>query len=156
MGSNNLGKNLGKNNQAQLHRWLIGALATVLGTASAAWAAPTQILKDSLAQPMTFQGMSGGAVSSDCGAIPAQPSQELQLTQEFVQASGYLRFTVEGAGGSPTLLIDGPSGRFCVLADRALNKGPEAVGYWLPGTYKIYVGDRESQSHPFTLSILAN
>ncbi|NJN32368.1 MAG: hypothetical protein HC824_19545, partial [Synechococcales cyanobacterium RM1_1_8] len=60
MGSNNLGKNLGnnlgKNNQAQLHRWLIGALATVLGTASAAWAAPTQILKDSLAQPIDIPG----------------------------------------------------------------------------------------------------
>ena len=136
-----------------MHRWIIGALAAVLGSATAASAVPARMVSQP-AEPMNFEGTSGGTVASDCGNISAQPSQQIQLTDEFTQSSGYLRFVVEGAG-DPTLLIEGPAGRFCVLSDRAMDKGPEAVGYWLPGTYNIYVGDREAQSHPYNLSISA-
>jgi len=138
----------------KMNRWMLGAVAAVLGGASASAAVPAAQVVNQLAQPMSLQGMSGGSVASDCGNISTQPSQELQLTDEFAQTSGYLRFVVEGAG-DPTLLIEGPAGRFCVLSDRAMEKGPEAVGYWLPGTYRIYVGDRGAQSHPYELSILA-
>ncbi len=137
----------------KMNRWIVGAMAALVGSASAAVAVPARVVTQ-LNQPMSLQGMSGGSVASDCGNISAQPSQELQLTDEFAQTSGYLRFVVEGEG-DPTLLIEGPAGRFCVLSDHAMSKGPEAVGYWLPGTYKIYVGDREAQSHPYSLSILA-
>lgn len=139
-----------------MNRWLIGTWATVLAMAAAtpAMTQPTAKVLNRLIEPISLQGQSGGPVASDCGYISTQPSQQLQLTQEFAQSSGYLRFVVEGAG-DPTLLIEGPAGRFCVLSDRAMNRGPEAVGYWLPGTYQIYVGDRQSQSHPYRLSILA-
>jgi hypothetical protein len=138
----------------KLHRWMIGAGIGLVTSATAAIAATPNQVVNRLSEPVSLQGMSGGTVASDCGSISAQPSQQLQLTQEFAQNSGYLRFVVEGAG-DPTLLIEGPTGRFCVLSDRVTNRGPEAVGYWLPGTYKIYVGDRQSQSHPYKLSILA-
>ncbi len=137
----------------KVNRWMMGAIVAVLSSATAVSAVPARVVTQ-LNQPMSLQGMSGGSVASDCGNISAQPSQELQLTDEFAQNSGYLRFVVEGAG-DPTLLIEGPAGRFCVLSDHAMDKGPEAVGYWLPGTYKIYVGDREAQSHPYSLSILS-
>lgn len=139
--------------KTNMHRWMIGAMAAVVGSATAAIAVPARVLTQ-LPEPMSLEGMSGGNVASDCGNISEQPSQQLQLTDEFAQTSGYLRFVVEGAG-DPTLLIEGPAGRFCVLSDRAMDKGPEAVGYWLPGTYNIYVGDRGAQSHPYSLSILA-
>ncbi len=135
----------------KMNRWMIGAMAVVLGSATAAVAVPTRLVTQ-LNQPMSLQGMSGGTVASDCGNISAQPSQQLQLTDEFAETSGYLRFVVEGAGDL-TLLIEGPAGRFCVLSDLAMSKGPEAVGYWLPGTYNIYVGDRGAQSYPYNLSI---
>lgn len=137
----------------KMNRWLMGAIAAVIGSTTAAMAVPARVVTQQ-SQPVSFQGMSGGSIVSDCGNISEEPSQQLQLTDEFAQASGYLRFVVEGAG-DPTLLIEGPAGRFCVLSDHAMDKGPEAVGYWLPGTYKIYVGDRGAQSHPYNLSILS-
>ena len=91
-------------------------------------------------------GTSGGPKDSkDCGYIAGAPNLQVQLTQQFT----YLRFTVQGAG-QPTLLIEGPGGRFCGLGK------PEIVGLWKPGLYKIYVGDRTQAQHPFTLSVTAN
>lgn len=136
----------------QTSRWLIASLAVLLGGAGNVSAAPGGMVVDNV--PLNLQGTSGGTVASDCGNISAQPSQRLQLTEAFISRSGYLRFVVEGQG-DPTLLIEGPTGRFCVLSDQAMHQGPEAVGYWLPGTYNIYVGDRSNQRHPYSLSIVA-
>lgn len=133
----------------QQSRWLTGALALVLGIAGAASATPTVLGEI----PANFQGLSGGSVASDCGNISAQPSQQIQLTPAFTSRSAYLRFAVQGQG-SPTLLIEGPAGRFCVLSDPSKGQGPEVAGHWLPGTYNIYVGDRANQSHPYSLSVL--
>lgn len=91
-------------------------------------------------------GTSGGPNDSrDCGYIAGPPNLQIQLTQQFT----YLRFTVQGAG-QPTLLIEGPGGRFCGLGK------PEIAGLWKPGLYNIYVGDRTQAQHPFTLSVTAN
>lgn len=101
---------------------------------------------------MTLQGTSGGAKSSDCGFVDAKPSQTIQITEAFVSSSGYLSFAVTGAG-DPTLVIDGPTGRFCVLGDRANGRGPQMAGYWQPGTHTVSVGDRGGQRNPYTLTI---
>lgn len=87
-------------------------------------------------------GTSGGGRSSDCGFIAAAPNQVIQLSEPVP----YLRFRVQG-GGQPTLLIEGPGGRFCGLAE------PEISGFWQPGSYNIYVGDRDRGQHPYTLSV---
>jgi hypothetical protein len=63
----------------------------------------------------------------------------------------YLRLSVESGTGNPTLLIDGPDGRFCLLADSGNN--PSLSGIWMPGEYKVYVGDEQGQSHQYTLRL---
>jgi hypothetical protein len=125
------------------------AIAAVV-FATPALAAP-RVIDGSLTAPIAISGTSGGTKTSDCGNLPAQPSQELQITDRFVQESGYLRIAVEAAG-DPTLLIEGPTGRFCILANKDDKKGPEMAGRWLPGTYRISVGDRKA-SAPYKLSI---
>ncbi|MCT7951468.1 hypothetical protein NG798_16825 [Ancylothrix sp. C2] len=96
-------------------------------------------------KPITTGTSGGGKNSGDCGSISAAPNLQLQLTEQFT----YLRFSVQGAG-QPTLLIEGPTGRFCGLAQ------PEISGLWIPGTYNIYVGDRAGGQHPFSLSVTKN
>jgi hypothetical protein len=119
--------------------------------ATPALAAP-RVIDGNLTAPIAISGNSGGTKASDCGNLPTQPSQELQVTDRFVQESGYLRLAVEAAG-DPTLLIEGPTGRFCILANKDEKKGPEMAGRWLPGTYRVYVGDRKAGSVPYKLSI---
>jgi hypothetical protein len=128
---------------------LLAIVAVVFATP--ALAAP-RVIDGSLSAPIVLSGTSGGTKISDCGNLPAQPSQELQITDRFVQESGYLRIAVE-APGNPTLLIEGPTGRFCILANKDEKKGPEMAGRWLPGTYRISVGDRKAASAPYKLSI---
>lgn len=98
--------------------------------------------------PLVVRGTSGGAKSSNCGNIAAIPNQVIQVTESLP----YLRLRVQSAG-QPTLLIEGPAGRFCVLADRLSGDKPEISGYWQAGKYAIYVGDRAQGKHPYTLSI---
>lgn len=98
--------------------------------------------------PLVVRGTSGGAKGSDCGHIAAKPNQVIQVSESLP----YLRMSVESAG-QPTLLINGPSGRFCVLADRFSGGKPEISGFWQAGKYSVYVGDRAQGQHPYTLSI---
>lgn len=98
--------------------------------------------------PLVVRGTSGGAKSSDCGNIAAKPNQVIQLKDPLP----YLRLTVKSAG-QPTLLIQGPGGRFCVLADRYSGGNPEISGFWKAGRYSLYVGDRAQGQHPYTLSV---
>ncbi|MGC9503997.1 hypothetical protein [Baaleninema sp.] len=93
----------------------------------------------------TLSGTSGGSQpSDDCGSIAATPNHELQLAEDF----SYLRISISG-GGNPTLLVVGPesSDRFCA------RNTPQQSGYLQQGTYYIYVGDRNGEAHPYTLSI---
>lgn len=98
--------------------------------------------------PLIVSGTSGGAKSSDCGSIATTPNQVIQVTESLP----YLRLSVQSAG-QPTLLINGPGGRFCVLADRFSGGKPEISGFWQAGKYSLYVGDRTQGQHPYTLSI---
>jgi hypothetical protein len=98
--------------------------------------------------PTTLTGKSGGANKSNCGNISTNPSQVLQVTESLP----YLRLTVEGTG-KPTLLIDGPGGRFCVLADNYSGGKPEISGFWQAGSYSLYVGEMSQAQYNYTLSI---
>ena len=147
--SRSLPKTLGAGKKGQA---LLGALALLLGTPALALANPHTLTASN--PSMEIQGVSGGpSLVSDCSAtLSEQPSQEIVLTESFVQTSGFLKFALK-APGSPVLVLDGPAGRFCSLGDSTSQQNPEVSGYWLPGVYRVYVGDRQQTNHPYTLSI---
>ncbi|MEM6613981.1 MAG: hypothetical protein AAF652_17335 [Cyanobacteria bacterium P01_C01_bin.72] len=100
----------------------------------------------------TVKGLSGGAINSQgCGFIANNPSYEMNLESRI----DYMRFTVEAAGGQPTLLVVGPNSddSFCVLGDEISGLKPEISGVWESGFYKIYVGNRTNSQHEFVLDI---
>ncbi|MEH2211667.1 hypothetical protein [Nostoc sp.] len=107
-----------------------------------------QINRNSQPDPLILNGKSGGTVKSNCGNITTEPSQVIQVTESLP----YLRLTVESQG-KPTLLIDGPGGRFCVLADSYSGGKSELSGYWQPGKYSLYVGELSPQQYTYNLSI---
>ncbi|MFM5980637.1 MAG: hypothetical protein ACKO9I_08945 [Sphaerospermopsis kisseleviana] len=107
-----------------------------------------QINKQLPTDPLVVNGISGGTVQSNCGNITTQPSQVLQVQESLP----YLRLTVEGQG-QPTMLIDGPGGRFCVLADNYSAKKPELAGFWTIGNYLVYIGNLSAGKYNYTLSI---
>lgn len=98
--------------------------------------------------PLVVSGTSGGNVSSNCGNIPETPHQVLQLNNSLP----YLRLTVESTD-KPTLLIDGPGGKFCVLPDTYAGSKPEISGFWQKGTYNLYIGQLIPVGPNYTLSI---
>jgi hypothetical protein len=51
------------------------------------------------------------------------------------------------------MLIDGPGGRFCVLADNYSANKPELAGFWQLGNYLVYVGNLSPGQYNYTLSI---
>ncbi|PLZ96993.1 hypothetical protein CEN50_16700 [Fischerella thermalis CCMEE 5268] len=98
--------------------------------------------------PMVLNGKSGGPKSSDCGKISATPNQIIQVTKPLP----YLKLAVT-SNGKPTLLIEGPGGRFCVLPDNYSGDKPEISGFWQAGKYLLYVGELVDGEHTYTLSI---
>ena len=131
--------------------WLVvpTALAIMAVTGiSLAQPAVVQITPKFQPDPLVVNGISGGAKSSDCGNIAATPNQVIQVKEPLP----YLRLSIK-SDGQPTLLIDGPGGRFCVLGDSYPEGNPEISGYWKAGRYSVYVGDRAQGKHPYTLSI---
>lgn len=99
--------------------------------------------------PIMRQGQSGGAVSTkDCGYISATANHLVKITER----NDYLKFSVSG-GGQPTLLIEGLKDRFCAIAEPDSGENPEISGVWLPGTYRVYIGDRAGGKYNYTLSI---
>lgn len=105
--------------------------------------------------PQTVTGTTGGGVDSkSCGFVAATPSYTLSIDRRI----DYLRMLVEAQGGQPTLLVVGPKNddRFCILGDSSVGLDPEISGVWEPGSYSVYVGDREGAQHPFTLRILTD
>ncbi|MEB3148722.1 MAG: hypothetical protein VKL60_06825 [Sphaerospermopsis sp.] len=107
-----------------------------------------QINKQLPTDPLVVNGISGGTVQSNCGNITTQPTQVLQVQESLP----YLRLTVEGQG-QPTMLIDGPGGRFCVLADNYSANKPELAGFWTIGNYLVYIGNLSAGKYNYTLSI---
>ena len=108
------------------------------------------VLGSKLDTDLSVQGQSGGSIDSKgCGFIAPAPNQVINVTNRI----DYMRLSVQANGGEPTLLVDGPGGRFCMLADEVSGKNPEISGVWLPGSYSVYVGDRQGASHQYTLNI---
>lgn len=133
--------------------WLILTTAWAIsfaftGGASLAETPVFEITPKAQLEPLVVTGTSGGGKSSDCGNIAVTPNQIIQVTEPLP----YLRLSVKSAG-DPTLLIEGPGGRFCVMSDSYSGGNPEISGYWQAGRYSLYVGDRAQDQHPYTLSI---
>lgn len=98
---------------------------------------------------VTLSGTSGGTSNSgDCGWIAAEPNLVLDVTEDLLN----MRITVQTAG-APTLLIEGPAGRYCVLPETASGSTLQFSGYGPRGTYNIYIGDRQQTQNPYTLSV---
>ncbi|WP_353930810.1 hypothetical protein WJM97_21480 [Okeanomitos corallinicola TIOX110] len=104
----------------------------------------SQMKKDPLVINRTLEGK----VQSDCGNITNQPNQIIQIKESLP----YLRLTVEGEG-KPTMVIDGPGGRFCVLADNYSQNKPELAGFWQAGNYLLKIGNLSPGQHNYTISI---
>ena len=119
------------------------ALAMTFSIAAMAYSNPVET---PLAAPITVDGTSGGAQSSQCGFIADKPTQVVVVSQPTP-----LRFKLQGQG-QPTLWITGPVNR-CVMADGYSGGTIDVPGVWQQGTYSVFVGDRTQTSHPFTLSI---
>ncbi|WP_204102315.1 MULTISPECIES: hypothetical protein [Spirulina sp. CCY15215] len=97
----------------------------------------------------TLNGLSGGNVNTnDCGFISNSPNHVITLDTDIDS----MEIKINVAGGEPTLLIEGPDGRFCT---RAINGEANITGYWPAGEYTIIVGDRLGANSQFnyTLSI---
>ncbi|MFW9257929.1 hypothetical protein [Nostoc sp. CALU 546] len=124
------------------------AMSLVFTEANLAQTPTIQINRNLQPDPLILNGKSGGTVKSNCGNITTEPNQLIQVTESLP----YLRLTVESQG-KPTLLIDGPGGRFCVLADSYSGGKSELSGYWQTGKYSLYVGELSQQEYNYTLSI---
>jgi hypothetical protein len=124
------------------------AMSLVFTEANLAQTPKVQINRNFQPDPLVLNGKSGGSVKSNCGNITTEPSQVIQVTESLP----YLRLTAESQG-KPTLLIDGPGGRFCVMADSYSGGKTELSGYWQAGRYSLYVGELSQQQHNYTLSI---
>jgi len=122
-------------------------ISLLLTEANLAQKSTVQINRSFKPDPLVLAGMSGGSVESNCGNVTAAPNEVIQVTESLP----YLRLTVESQG-QPTLLIDGPGGRFCVLADKYSGSKPEVSGYWQAGKYLLFVGNSQGQ-HSYKLSI---
>lgn len=116
--------------------------ATLMGFGGLPSVANTIAIAPSQSQQVT--GQSGGTQATpDCGAIAATPNHVITVTEQI----NSMRLRVEATGGQPTLLVIGPSTneRMCASGK------PEMPGLWLPGEYRVFVGDRAGESHNYTL-----
>jgi hypothetical protein len=98
--------------------------------------------------PLVVNGTSDKTVPSNCGHITATPNQVIRVTE----ALPYLRVTAK-TPGKTTLLVNGPGGRFCVMADSSPGSQAELSGYWTPGDYSINVGDLSQRQYSYTIEI---
>lgn len=99
-------------------------------------------------QNLELSGTSGGPRDSkDCGFIPTSPSQVISVSGGDLNR---VRLEVNATGGKPTLLVNGPTGRFCVLGS---GNTLQMAGVWQAGRYEVSVGDRAGESHRYTLSV---
>lgn len=136
--------------RARLHFDAIATLALtmILTAAGAVRSQPLQIAPG-FPEPLSVSGVSGGPNNSgDCGFVGQAPNQVIEVTQDLP----YWRIAVQTAG-APSLMIQGPRGRFCVLPANAATAIVEFSGYGDKGTYAIFVGDRAQGQHPYSLSI---
>uniref|UniRef100_A0A7C3VQJ2 SH3 domain-containing protein n=1 Tax=Planktothricoides sp. SpSt-374 TaxID=2282167 RepID=A0A7C3VQJ2_9CYAN len=101
--------------------------------------------------PLLMQGKSAGGPDAGCGYMPTAAAQVVEIASQIP----YLRFTASSDRGEATLLIEGPTGRFCAFADSYTGENPEISGMWAAGTYSIFIGNRQPGEHTYNLSISA-
>jgi hypothetical protein len=123
----------------------VGAVGSLTTAAQA-----QSIARTPLSAPVQMTGVTGGPQQdSACGNIDTSAGQVVQVSESFASLS----FEVQSAGDY-TLLITGPDGfKECVFAhnyDGGVIKSP---GLLNQGDYRVFVGDRQGESHPYTLSI---
>ncbi|WP_414548278.1 hypothetical protein [Anabaena sp. CCY 0017] len=123
-------------------------MSLALTEANFAQVSRLQITPNVNSEVVVLNGITGGKVPSNCGKIANTPNHIIQLTKPLP----YLRLTVDSPE-QPTLLIEGPGGRFCVLADNYSQSLPELSGYFMAGEYSLYVGELSQNQHNYTLSI---
>ncbi|OCR00230.1 hypothetical protein BCD67_21310 [Oscillatoriales cyanobacterium USR001] len=126
-------------------------LAIILASAGVVRSQPLQIAPG-FQEPLSVSGQSGGSKNSgNCGNIAPTPNLVIQVGEDLP----YWRIKVEAAG-APTMLIEGPTGRFCVLPENAAAGVVQFSGFGNKGSYSISIGDRAQGQHPYTLSITQN
>ncbi|NEO70422.1 hypothetical protein [Moorena sp. SIO3H5] len=131
-------------------QWMIVpiTLAVSLSSAGVVSAETINLQPEFQPDPIVVSGNSGGSNKSQCGMISTQPNHVINLNQDFT----YLRFNLKSQG-QPTLLIQEPNGTSCTQADNLSGANIVKTGYWEQGSYSFYVGDRNGEQHPYTLSI---
>ena len=125
----------------------VSATALILVQTNTVRAEKVSISGDSQPNPLTLNGTSGGATKSNCGNLPTTANHTIEIKEAL-----RLNFSVESSG-EPTLLIEGPGGRFCALSDSYSDSQTAISGYWIPGNYTIHVGQSSQSQSPYTLSI---
>ena len=109
--------------------------------------------QNSIAQPLTVEGISGGAITAleitnientatgYCdGFASRQPNHILKLNSFFK----FLRLEVESPADT-TILVQGPGGVWC--NDDSHNANPMIEGEWQPGEYKVWIGSYQADSN---------
>ncbi|WP_066381054.1 MULTISPECIES: hypothetical protein [unclassified Anabaena] len=124
------------------------AISLVLTETVVAQTPVIQVSRNLPSDPLILNGTSEKTVPSNCGNVPTAPNQVIEVTQSIP----YLRVTAQSPG-KPTLLIDGPGGRFCVLSDSSPDSLPELSGHWQAGKYSVSVGNLTEQQYNYTILI---
>ena len=125
---------------------LFFSLLTVLSIGTAAQA---ETIQTPLPSPLELTGRTGGNDSSACGNINRSQGETIRVNEPFASLS----FEVKSEGDY-TLLITGADGfRECVFAHNYDGGVIQSPGLLDQGVYRIFVGDRSGESHPYTLSI---
>ena len=128
---------------------LVTALSFGAANSVGALAQAQTVARTPLAASVEMTGVTGGSEDSACGNINPATGNVVQVTEAFAS----LNFEVQSEGDY-TLLITGPNGfKECVFAhnyDGGVIKSP---GLLNQGDYRVYVGDRRGESHPYRLSV---
>ncbi|GAB4295470.1 MAG: hypothetical protein Fur0025_32640 [Oscillatoriaceae cyanobacterium] len=112
---------------------------------------PIQLSSGVQPDPLLVQGQSASGPDAGCGYMPTAAAQVVEIASQIP----YLRFTASSDRGEATLLIEGPTGKFCAFADSYTGENPEISGMWAAGTYSIYIGNRQPGEYAYNLSISA-
>ena len=134
----------------KLNRWIvIPAITATLLTSLGVAKGNAQVVLQPNFQPQTLSsGVSGGSGGMECGNLPAAPNVVVEVSADITS----MRFIVQSEG-QPTLFIQGPQGKSCILSDKLSGGIIEIPGYWEKGNYALFVGDRSGGNHNYTLSV---
>jgi hypothetical protein len=129
---------------------LFSAIVTVGLSAGAALAQPTA--QTPLSEPVQRSGSVNPQRSTNCGFLPNQPVQNLQVNEDFAS----LDISVTGDSGI-TLYIEGGNGFMeCFTTDNLSGSSIDAPGLLNRGSYSFYVGNNNQVTTNYSLTIRQN